>query len=411
MNSLTLLLAWRYALGSRQEKSIAIMVRICFLGILIGSFSLALVIAIMNGFEKVTHEKMQSIHAQIIMKSYHNSLNYQAISSVIHNEFPEVEAISPTSLHQVIIQPQNSDDITNLIALKAIDPHAEINVTTFNKKIMSAITHEKTLPATASNNLILIGQTLAKNLDLKPGDTINVLFTHEEQTTSRKISFNITQAIIGGIFNTGIDEFDSAMALCSFSFFNTMFPDTDITQINIKTKPHNDETKLIQRLKNRFKVDVYSWKDLYPALVAALKLEKYAMFFILALITLVASMNIISLLFMHITQKRGDIAILKAMGLSDNNISSIFLIMGMSISALATLLGLALATLASWILETYPFITLPDAYYVTHLPSKMEWHLLLIVFIVIMCLSFIATLFPAYRTRTINIAHILRFEA
>jgi lipoprotein-releasing system permease protein len=114
---------------------------------------------------------------------------------------------------------------------------------------------------------------------------------------------------------------------------------------------------------------------------------------------------------MHITQKRGDIAILKAMGMSDNALTTTFLLMGMSITCCATLVGLGLATLASWFLENYPFITLPDAYYVTHLPSKMEWHLLIIVFIVIMCLSFIATVFPAYRTRTINIANILRFEA
>ena len=73
---------------------------------------------------------------------------------------------------------------------------------------------------------------------------------------------------------------------------------------------------VIQKLRHRLGLDVYSWKDLYPSLVASLKLEKYVSFFILALILLVASMNIISLLFMQITQKRPTIALLQAMGMS-----------------------------------------------------------------------------------------------
>ncbi|MCX5922043.1 MAG: FtsX-like permease family protein [Candidatus Dependentiae bacterium] len=411
MNPLTLLLAWRYALGSQHEKNIASMVKVCFLGILIGSFSLALVIAVMNGFEKVTHEKMQSIHAQIIMRSHGHNLDYEKVSHVLRNEFPEVAFFSPTSYQQVIIQPTDSDDITNLIALKSIDPAQESLVTTFDKKIIASASKDLSLKGTITDDTILIGQTLAKNLNLSSGDTINILFPDNEKTKSRKITLAISQATVGGIFTTGIDEFDAGLALCNHDFFNTLFPNDGVTQINIKLKPDAHEQVVITRLKERFQLEVYSWQCLYPALVAALKLEKYAMFLILALITLVASMNIISLLFMQITQKRGDIAILKAMGLSDGTISRIFLLMGMGITCCATLLGLALATLASWVLETYPFITLPDAYYVTHLPSKMEWHLLLIVFIVIMCLSFIATLFPAYRTRSINIAQILRFEA
>jgi len=151
-------------------------------------------------------------------------------------------------------------------------------------------------------------------------------------------------------------------------------------------------------------------EQLYPALLEALKLEKYAMFLILALITLVASMSIISLLFMQITQKRADIAILKSMGLSAGNISKIFLYVGITIAFFGSAIGLGLAFVAGWLLEKYPFIQLPDAYYVSHLPAKMEWPIFIAVFAIVMILSFLSTWIPARRTKKINISRILRFE-
>jgi len=410
MNTLPLLLAWRYALGSRHEKNISIMVKICFFGILIGSFSLALIMAIMNGFEKVTHEKMQGIHSQIIMRSHGDPLESEEIGKILTNEWPQVVHFSPTAIRQAIIQPEYSDDITNVVAIKAIDPGKESNITILDKKIIQSLHGDATLQGTVKENQILIGTTLAHQLDIHVGDTVNILFTNDQQASSRKITLGTRKAIVSGIFATGIDEFDMALAICSFSLFDSLFPDVGVTQINIKLKPNADENTTIAQLKERFGLEVYSWKELYPALVAALKLEKYAMFLILALITLVASMNIISLLFMHITQKRGDIALLKSMGLSDRRISAIFIIMGMSIACCAAIAGLALASVASWLLETYPFITLPDAYYVSHLPAKMEWHLIGIVLIVIIFLSLISSWFPAHRTKKINIAEILRFE-
>lgn len=411
MKMLSFFIAWRYALGSQRNKNIATMAKLCFLSIFISSFSLALVMAIMNGFEKATHEKMQGIHAQIIMRAYGDELDVESIDKVIDSEFPDILASSPTGLRQAIIQQESSDDVTNIIMIKAIDPERESQVTNFNKKIISGIETPKSLATLVHDNHIMIGSTMAKNLGLEVGDTVNILYTNDNEARSRRITLGETKAIVGGIFSTGIDEFDATLALCSLPFFQSVFPDSGITQINIKLKPGTNEEHIINELKNRLKLEVYSWKELYTPLVAALKLEKYAMFLVLALLTLVASMNIISLLFMQITQKRGDIAILRSLGLDSNSISSIFLMMGMSISLAASIFGLLVASGASWLLETYPFITLPDAYYVSHLPARMEWHLLLIVFLAIMIISFISTWFPARRTRNINISDVLRFEA
>ena len=191
-----------------------------------------------------------------------------------------------------------------------------------------------------------------------------------------------------------------------------LFPDALPTHISLSCAPQADEQASLTKLRARFpSYEVFSWKELYPELMAALVLEKYAMFFILSLIMLVACMNVVSLLFMQITQKRGDIAIMKAMGTADAQVTRLFVWLGMSISLLATLVGLSLAVIASWFLEHYPFIKLPDVYYVSQLPARMEIGLLIQVFVVIMLISFVAIWFPAQKTRTINIADVLRFEA
>ena len=155
---------------------------------------------------------------------------------------------------------------------------------------------------------------------------------------------------------------------------------------------------------------MYSWKSLYPALVSALKLEKYAMFFILFLMALVAGMNMVSLLFMLITHKQRDIAILRAMGLSTKSLSFIFIFIGFFISLVAGSIGLLGAWLVGLFLQQYHFIKLPDIYQVTHLPVALEWHLFLIVFIVVLLIGFFASWIPAKTMHKIHITNILRFQ-
>lgn len=411
INRLTFLLAWRYLLGSTHgQKNVSTMVKICFIGIFIGTFSLALVTAVMNGFEDVFHVKMQGIHAQVIVRAYgDDQLNMEKLTTVLTNEFPQIEAFAPSTTRQLIIQKKKSDDISNVVLAKAIVPEDEARVSILQEKITNA-QNQKTLIATLDNNHILIGENLAQSLGLKVGDEVNILFSDDSGSRSRNIKLNRTSAIIGGTFDTGIDEFDSGIVFTTFGLLEKMFSDVGATQINIKLQNNVNEQSVINRMKNRLTIDVSSWQDLYPALVSALKLEKYAMFLILALITLVASMNIISLLFMQITQKRGDIAILKAMGMAGKDIKYIFIIMGSFIACLGSIFGIIAAFIVACILDRYPLIQLPDAYYISHLPVKIEFTTFALVFLVTMTLSILATWLAARVTDQINISNVLRFE-
>jgi len=410
MNFTPFFLARRMLCTHVYQKSISTMTLICFAGIFIGSFALALITAIMNGFEVVIHQKMQGIHANLIIQSYSDGINMNVLAKIIHQEFPEVIAFSPSIKHHLLIRNNDqSDDAPSVAMINGIDPETEIHTSSLSHKIITKLP-DVSFAHLFDDNQIVIGKKLANNHDLHVGDALELLFIRDGYVHGKKVTFDTQQALISGIFETGIDEFDNGVVYCSLSFLETLYPNSDIEQVNVTIAPSTNEQELIQKLRKRLGLYVYSWKDLYPSLISTLILEKYVSFFILALILLVASMNIISLLFMQITQKRPDIALLKAMGMPQKSINLIFFTIGMTISIIASSAGLLMALIASWFLQHYPFITLPDTYYVTHLPVAMNGGILLAVFCVVIIFSLIAVWLPIQRISSINISQVLRFE-
>jgi len=403
MKKFPMMLAWRYLWSANREPSIATMMRICFLGIFLGTVSLTLVVCIMQGFEISTKQKLQNIHPMVMIRS-DAPLNYKKIATVLKKEFPEITGSAPSAQQYVIIKDQDQHSLNNVIMLKGIDPQQETGVTAIEQKIVYPRT--SSLNKLLNHNHILIGKKLADQLELERGDVITLLYVPEKHKNKLKeVNF-----IINGLFNTGIEEFDTTLGLIALDSFNELFPEKGISEIGLKINPQSKEQKIIKQLRTRFDLEVVSWHELYPALVSALKLEKYTMFFIIALITLVASMNIISLLFMQITQKRGNIAILKACGLPFNKLRSIFLWIGLFIGFGGTLTGLATAYFIGLLLKTFPFIQLPDVYYTSHLPIVLDPFVFFIVFITVITLVFLSTAIPLRTIKKINIADVLRFE-
>ncbi len=407
MKSLSWYLAYRYLSFKKGEYAISTMAIIAFISIAIGSGALALITAIMNGFQVSIHEKMQNIHPQATIYSYKDPIAFDALKKALSKEFPEVIALSPYALSHVMIRSDamEDDELPIVAALKAIDPTSEALVSSLKQKIKLG----KNLSVIKSNQ-VLLGKAMADTLGVGMGDVITALYIEQPTGKQRKVNIQQKELIVGGIFETGIDEYDSKTVYSSFEIFKSLFPDNGITQVGIAFDPSQTPTTLIPRIKKRIDLEILTWQELYLPLVSALILEKYAMFLILLLITLVASMNIIALLFMIITHKRSDIAILRAMGLSNTIIARSFMLLGLIISAAATISGLFFACVASWILEHYPFIQLPDVYYVSHLPARMEAPIILVVFMLVMAITFIASWFSVRRIHSINIAHVLRFE-
>jgi lipoprotein-releasing system permease protein len=405
----TLRLAYCYLFSTKQEYSISHMTRICFLSIFIGCFSLTVVTIIMNGFEKATCNTIRGLNASLIIEDpTGQALDFLAIENVILQEFPLVTTISPTSDCHVIIMSPESDDTTNVIIVRGINPIYEERMHTIKNAYLSK---KLNLSSLVEKNKIIIGYKLAKTLGVKEGDIVDLLIPQPNNIKKNVIMLKKNRAYVSSLIKVGIDEIDSRLAIASLAFLQKLFPDIGITQINVCVNKEADEKTIAQHLSTRTALSVYSWKDLYPALISALLLEKYAMFFILALITLVASMNIISLLCMYLTYKRSDLAILLSMGMRQTHARYVFVTIGMSIAFCASVSGLVAAYIVGYILEHYPFIPLPDTYYISYLPAHMEWHIFLFSFLVMIIISFCATWFPTGTIKKMNISNVLRFEA
>lgn len=409
--NISILLALKFLRNSKTDNNISAMIKICFISILIGTFAFSLIAAIMNGFEKATHQKLQGIHSDIIIQAQGKELDFNKIKNLIDTKFKDsIENISPSSSWQVIVQTTNqpaTNIINNLVMLKAVDPLSETQVNNLKNTLIETLAQNSNWSELLINKNVFIGQALANQLNIKIGDKLDILYGDEIK--NNKIILNKQEVLVTGIFKTGINEYDEHVIICSLDFFEDLFQ-KGITEVSAKLKNKSQEQTIISQLKKDLNLDVFSWKDLYPALVSALALEKYAMLTILALVTLVACMNIVSLLYMFITNKKREIVILKSMGMPQKKISTTFIILGMSITLLASTIGIAFASFASWVLNKYPFITLPDAYYVTHLPSEMDWQLILIIFTIIIILSFISSALPANRTKFINVTNVLKMN-
>lgn len=419
MNLISLFVAHKYLKFGKKDKNISFMIKICFLSIFIGTFALMLTLIITNGFEKVIHEKMQGITSEVIIHAPGQQVDDTSIKTVLKNEFGSIVAAASSNIIRQVIVDHNKNQ--SVLFIKGIEPKTEGLVSSIAEKITLPIMKTNPLTTILTGNKILIGYKTAQNLNLSLGSVITILIP--EPSSKRKIYLQKKKVTIGGIFKIGLDTYDNNFAYCSLPFLKSLFDEKKgVDHISLALKKHKlpiwkrifgaqQEDAFIQALRNRFVgLKVNSWKELYPALVSSLKLEKYVMFFILALITLVACMNMISLLFMQIQQKLRDIAIFKTMGMAHKDIKRIFLIIGLTITFFASIAGLGLAAIAGYFLEKYPFIELPDVYYVSYLPARMDADIFLVVFICTVILGFAATWIPAKRTKKINVVEVLRRE-
>lgn len=410
---LSLLLALRFLKSSAQEKTISVMIKICFLSILVGTCALTLVAAIMRGFEQATSRKLQGIHADLTINAHDKAIKYAKLKKVLMDEFADtIEAISPTSMHHVIIHnKRNEQKEFALCLLKAINPEEEQKVTTLSSMIKTANNDPWPL---LKNNTIFIGQALAEQLHCIVGDSL-ILYYPENTKITHRVVLEEKKVTVGALFKTGIQDFDEHVIIASCDFARSLYP-TAVSQVSIKLKDsckqaRGHEAVVIESLKKRLGLEVISWKELYPSLVSALTLEKYAMLFILALVALVASLNIMALLFMYTTQKRTDIAILKSMGMSDLSLMSIFMLVSGFITSAATFCGLLIAALIVYILNRYPFIELPDVYYVSHLPASLEPSMVFAVSALALLVSLAAGYIPARKIKSMAVARILKSMA
>ncbi|KAF0119229.1 MAG: lipoprotein-releasing system permease protein, partial [bacterium] len=260
---------------------------------------------------------------------------------------------------------------------------------------------------------IIIGKELSRNLGIFYGDTVNLISPMGVMTPMGMVP-RMKKFKIVGIFESGMYEYDSSFLYISLKnaqdFIN--MPGV-VTGIEVKT----DDIYRVKEIASRIVRDLgYSywtkdWMEMNRNLFAALKLEKITMFVILILIIMVAAFNIVSTLIMVVMEKNKDIAILKSMGATASSIMKIFIIEGLVVGVVGTLLGTIGGYTLGFLLSEYKFIKLPsDVYYISTLPFRIDSVDSILIDISAIGISFLATLYPSWQASRLLPAEALRYE-
>lgn len=369
---------------------------------------MSLIISIMLGFEQATYSTLQSINPQITIEHKGKELNIAKLGEVITREFPEIASASPVSFQQGLVQYEQNQAST-FATIQGIDPVREQQTTRLGNCIMNA--PATGLSAMVHDDHVLIGHKLAQILDVVSGQTIELIYSPHLETKGNKLVLETTQLIISGYIKTGIETIDANFIIMDNRQFEKLFG-TRPTILGIKLHESENPNKqtIIERLRKRLQLNVYSWEELYPSLIDALRLEKYGMILILFIVILLAVLSSVSTLYMKIRHKQSDIALLQAMGMTKNNLAAIFICMETIVCSVSSAAGLVCAYAAGKLIEHSSWFELPDVYYVSHVPLYNSWTISISIFIAILAISFLTLLMPLRSIRTLSISEVLRFE-
>ncbi len=403
------LISFRNLRPKKKEGFLKIISVFSFLGIMLGVAILIIVMSVMNGFKKDLTNKILGLNPHIVIQP--NSFNISEDYTLkLKNEFKDIRLSKSYFGEGIIISNNNAKGAI----LKGVD---------LREKSISEFFNNYTSEGNLDNfntNKVFIGSEMAFNLNLKVDDTLSLMSSSFISTPLGSLPKQ-ENFKVAGIFNTGFLEFDQSIVFINIEDALALFDKENKDQnIEVYLKDPlqaNFYKNKIQKINENY--FVYSWTDLNKSLFSALKVERNVMFIILSLIIVVAAFNIISGLTILIKNKTKEIAILKTLGLSNKSIKKTFFLTGLTIGFLATISGIFIGILFSlniekirillstvFNLEIFP----SDIYFLEKLPSEINFNSILIIFILSIIISALASYLPAKRISKMNTFRALRYE-
>jgi lipoprotein-releasing system permease protein len=408
------LVAWRYLRSRRKETVISVIALISFVGIMLGVATLIIVMAVMNGFRTELLTRILGINGHLVVQAMDRPLDDFA------DVVTRIEAVDGVRYAvalvegQVLASGRVGAGTGALVRGISADDLAKIDLVTDNM-LQGSVT------GFATGEGVAIGQRMAQNLGLALGDIITLISPDGDitpfGTTPRVKGYPVT-----GIFEIGMSEYDATIVFMPIGEAQLYFNQDGIAQ-SIEVFVHDPDAidtlrPAIEEATAR-QVFTVDWRQRNRTFFSALEVERNVMFMILTMIVLVAALNIISGLIMLVKDKGHDIAILRTMGATSGSVMRIFLMTGAAIGVTGTLAGVALGVVVclnvesirqffSWLSGTALFN--PELYFLSQLPARMDTGETISVVLMALVLSFIATIFPAWRAARLDPVEALRYE-
>ncbi len=404
----------RYTRAKRRTQFISFITLTSILGIALGVTALIAVLSVMNGFEAELRERILGMTAHSTITGPYGQLDDWRALAERTKTFPHVQAAAPFIHGQVMV---NADRQVSGTLLQGILPEYEARVSEVADKMIAG--HLNDLRAGEFG--IVLGVELANFLGVRLGDKLTVI-TPQVNSTPAGILPRLKRFTVVGVFKVGMYEYDRNMAMIHIDDAAKLFRiEPAVSGLRLRLDDLFNARRITQEMADALgdEYRVSDWTRAHDNLFRAVQTEKRAMFIILLLIVAVAAFNIVSTLVMVVTDKRGDIAILKTQGLSDPAVMGIFIVLGCIIGSVGTVFGTIGGVLLALNVETIvPAIEklfgvhfmAADVYYISEVPSKLLWGDVYWIAGMAFLLSLLATLFPAWQASRINPAEVLRYE-
>jgi lipoprotein-releasing system permease protein len=409
-----LLVGLRYTHAKRRNHFISFISIVSMAGIALGVMALIVVLSVMNGFQEELRSRILGVAAHLEIRGPADRLaDWRGVLAQAQQN-QEVMAGAPYVDAQGMLA--NGDMVRGVI-IRGVLPELENHVADFAQHMKSG----KLTNLKPGEFGIILGAELARILDVVPGDKL-VLLTPQGNITPAGVMPRVKQFTVTGIFEAGMFEYDSGLALIHLRDAQKLLRLGDnVSGVRLKLDELFRAPFVTRELAHTLRGDYYltDWTQSHANFFRAVAIEKRMMFLILLLIVAVAAFNIVSTLVMAVTDKQSDIAILRTLGARPGSIMKIFIIQGAFIGVFGTVLGVASGVLLALNLETIvPVIERvagmdlfpADVYYINQLPSKLEWSDVGIIAGISLLISLVATLYPSWRASRINPAEALRYE-
>tara|TARA_R110000764_G_scaffold112761_6_gene199735 strand:- start:16171 stop:17415 length:1245 start_codon:yes stop_codon:yes gene_type:complete len=403
----------RYTRAKRRNHFISFISLISMLGLTLGVMVMILVLSVMNGFDRELRTRILGMVPHATINGYQPISDWQTLSEeLIAN--PKVVATAPFIQLQGML---THDGSVAPVLVTGVESEAEKTVSIIEDHMQSG----------SLDNLvegefgIVIGELIAKRFNVAVGDKLTFVLP-EASVTPAGVFPRLKRFTVAGVFKVGA-ELDSSLAMINLgdaAKLNRWQPG-QVQGVRIKLDNLFEAPKVAWDLVSKLPGDYYAqdWTRTHGNLFAAIKMEKTMIGLLLMLIVAVAAFNIISTLVMVVTDKKADIAILRTLGATPMSIMGIFMVQGSVIGVVGTLSGCALGVLAAlnvsqmvaWLENTLGIQFLSsDVYFISYLPSQLIWSDVFIICGAALSLSFLATLYPAWRASRTEPAEALRYD-
>jgi lipoprotein-releasing system permease protein len=398
-------------LPGRSEAFIALVAGISLIAVMLGVAALVVVMSVMNGFRGELIDKIVGLNGHAIIQAYGGRLdNWEGIEREL-KKTPGVTRATPLIAQPLFV---TFDGRSEAILLRG-NTQEDID---HYKPLLTAGELWRVQPG---SNEVAIGSQLAEDLGARVGDTITIINPLGRSTpfgtVPRQVGYQVA-----AIFEIGIYDYDKAYVVMPMQDAQTLLLTGDAIQmIEVKTTDPDTVMKTLAPIQRQLagQAVVTDWKTINSSLFEALAVERVAMFIVLSIIVLVAVFNILSSLIMLVRSKTRDIAILRTMGATRSSMMKIFVTTGFVIGMLGTVAGLILGFVFLYfrlgIVHAIERLTGqnlwdPSVRFLTDLPSRTDPGEVIVICVLALVLSFLATLYPARKAASTDPVEVLRYE-